>query len=84
MASLESLRVRRGTEAQYLGPKNLRGSQGEYHMFVARVAYVDVLLFQLACQQNALTGAVKGAEKSAFAWWVSLPHWGCSAGKPPA
>ncbi|GAQ89200.1 hypothetical protein KFL_004960100 [Klebsormidium nitens] len=41
---------------------------GSYCMFVARVAYIDPLLFNLATQENAVTKGVEGAEKCGFAW----------------
>jgi len=41
---------------------------GAYHMFVALLPHVEPLMFHLATQQNLLTGAIEGAEKSAFAW----------------
>ena len=41
---------------------------GVYHMFVALLPHVEPLMFHLATQQNLQTGAVEGAEKTAFAW----------------
>jgi hypothetical protein len=41
---------------------------GNYCMFVAPVAYIDPLLFNLATQENAVTKGVDGAEKCGFAW----------------
>ncbi|KAK9833991.1 hypothetical protein WJX81_001172 [Elliptochloris bilobata] len=41
---------------------------GVYHMFIALLPHVEPLMFQLATQQNLHTGAIEGAEKTAFAW----------------
>lgn len=46
--------------------------QGQYHMFVTHTPYIDPLMFHLAAQQNALTSAVPGAEKTKFAWYAQL------------
>ena len=43
---------------------------GHYHLFIARTAYVDPLMFQLATQQNLHSAAVRDAEKTKFAWRV--------------
>ena len=45
--------------------------QGKYHMFVAATPYIDPLMFHLATQQNAMTMAVAGAEKTKFAWYAA-------------
>ena len=42
--------------------------QGKYHMFVAATPYIEPLMFHLATQQNAMTMAISGAEKTKFAW----------------
>lgn len=42
--------------------------RGAYHFFITQLPFVAPLMFRLATQQNAATGAVPGAEKSAFAW----------------
>ncbi|PSC70091.1 Cytochrome c oxidase subunit 6b [Micractinium conductrix] len=41
---------------------------GEYHFWCTQQPFVAPLMLRLATQQNAATGAVEGAEKSAFAW----------------
>lgn len=48
--------------------------RGAYIMYVTRVPHVATLMLRLARQQNDVTAAVQGAEKTAFAWcghgWV--------------
>lgn len=50
---------------------------GVYHMFVALLPHVEPLMFHLATQQNLQTGAVEGAEKTAFAWCAPCKPYSC-------
>ncbi|KAK9821270.1 hypothetical protein WJX74_006668 [Apatococcus lobatus] len=42
--------------------------QGVYVMYITQTSFVDPLMFAMAINQNSQTGAVMGAEKTAFAW----------------
>ena len=37
-------------------------------MYITQTDFVDPLMFAMAINQNEQTGAVLGAEKTAFAW----------------
>ncbi|KAK9844239.1 hypothetical protein WJX84_006470 [Apatococcus fuscideae] len=42
--------------------------KGVYVMYITQTSFVDPLMFAMAINQNNQTGAVAGAEKTAFAW----------------
>lgn len=42
--------------------------RGSYSMFVVTTPFVPPLYFELATQQNSVTGRVSGGEKCGFAW----------------
>jgi len=60
------------------------GSGRVYTMFAAPVRFVEPLMFHLAMQHNAAAKAVKGAEKTSFAWVKGAPPFHAPAPTAPA